>query len=255
MARKFPDTASEAVAPASTTLTTLVHERIRADIIRGDLKPGHKLKIAEMTARYGVGAIPIREALSRLAMSGFVEVQDQRGFFVRAVSAAELQDLTRVRVLIEGAALREAIALGDADWEGRVIGALHAMSTLQPYDSSNDRKLDIHWERLHNDFHRQLLSACQSTHLLRMADELRDLTTRYRHISVSSQTTISRDVKGEHNAIAQAAVSRKADLAVALLSDHTTTSADIALTEFGARGKTPTGVVARPLAGELAAAR
>lgn len=249
MPRKPPVAAADATS-ASTTLTSQVHERIRADIIRGDLRPGQKLKIADTTARYGVGAIPVREALSRLAMSGFVEVRDQRGFYVRAVSAAELQDLTRVRVLIEAAALREAIALGDADWEGRVIGALHALSRLQPYESTSERKLDIHWERLHNDFHRQLLSACRSSHLLRMADELRDLTTRYRHISVSSQTTVSRDVAGEHSAIAQAAVSRKADLAVALLGDHTATSADIALTEFGAGAAAPA-----PLLGELPAGR
>jgi DNA-binding GntR family transcriptional regulator len=81
-----------------------------------------------------------------------------------------------------------------------------------------------------------------------MADELRDLTTRYRHISVSAQATTSRDVKGEHNAIAQAAVSRKADLAVAMLSDHTATSSEIALTEFDAQGQ---AAAARPLAAEL----
>lgn len=253
MPRKQPASPSDA-SSASTTLTSQVHERIRADIIRGDLKPGQKLKIAETTARYGVGAIPVREALSRLAMSGFVEVQDQRGFFVRAVSAAELQDLTRVRVLVEDAALRESIALGDADWEGRVIGALHALSRLQPYESHGERKLDIHWERLHNDFHRQLLSACQSPHLLRLADELRDLTTRYRHISVSSLKTASRDVGGEHNAIAQAAVSRKADLAVAMLGEHTSTSAAIALTEFSA-GAAPTAPAPAPLAGKMPARR
>ncbi len=250
MPRPSPTASPKPPALASTTLTSQVHDRIRADIIRGDLTPGQKLKIADMTARYGVGAIPIREALSRLTMGGFVEVQDQRGFFVRSVSAAELQDLTRVRVLIEGAALRESIALGDADWEGRVVGALHALSRLQPYETGAQRKIDIHWERLHNDFHRQLLSACQSTHLLRMADELRDLATRYRHISVSSQITASRDVQGEHGAIAQAAVSRKADLAVALLSDHTATSSEIALTEFESRGRAPAG---RPLAGRLPA--
>lgn len=252
MPRKAAVAAPDA-AGASTTLTTQVHERIRADIIRGDLRPGQKLKIAETTARYGVGAIPVREALSRLAMSGFVEVRDQRGFQVRSVSAAELQDLTRVRVLVEGAALREAIALGDADWEGRIVGALHALSRLQPYEATPERKLDIQWERLHNDFHRQLLSACRSPHLLRMADELRDLTTRYRHISVSSQTTVSRDVAGEHQAIAQAAVSRKPDLAVALLSDHTTTSSEIALTEFS--GHAALSAPAAALSGDMPATR
>jgi DNA-binding GntR family transcriptional regulator len=226
------------------TLASQVHDRIRSDIIRGDLKPGQKLKIIETTARYGVGAIPVREALSRLAMSGFVEVKDQRGFYVRSVSAAELLDLTRVRVLLESAALRESIEVGDADWEGRVIGALHALSRLSPFDTGTPGKLDIRWERAHNEFHRQLLSACQSPCLLQMASELRDQTTRYRHISVSSSVTTSRDVVGEHESIAQAAVSRKPELAVALLGDHTSTSTQIALREFSSRDAVMAALVA-----------
>ncbi len=217
---------------ASTTLTSQVHDRIRADIIRGDLAPGQKLKIVETSARYEVGAIPVREALSRLTMSGFVEVKDQRGFYVRSVSAAELMDLTRVRILMESAALRESIALGDGDWEGRIMGALHALSRLKPFPENGQRKLDIKWERAHNEFHQQLLSACQSPCLLRTSDDLRDQTTRYRHISVSSSMTVTRDITGEHEAIAQAAISRKPDLAVALLNDHTATSTGIALKEF-----------------------
>lgn len=245
MNRKSLDSADESLEGGPTTLTSQVHDRIRTDIIRGDLKPGQKLKIVETTARYGVGAIPVREALSRLAMSGFVEVKDQRGFYVRSVSAAELQDLTRVRVLMESAALRESIELGDADWEGRVIGALHALSRLTPFGADGQRKLDIKWERAHDEFHRQLLSACQSPCLLKLADDLRDQTTRYRHVSVSSSMTTRRDVTGEHDAIAQAAVSRKSDLAVALLNEHTLTSMEIALKEFGASAP-----VASRLAGE-----
>jgi DNA-binding GntR family transcriptional regulator len=222
-----------------TTLASQVHERIRADIIRGDLKPGLKLKIAETAARYEVGAIPVREALSRLAMSGFVEIKDQRGFYVRAVSSAELLDLTRVQILVESAALRESIDCGDGDWEGRVIGSLHALSCLTPFDKDGQRKLDMQWERAHNEFHRQLLSACRSPHLLGMASDLRDQTTRYRHISVGSTVTTQRNVAGEHEAIAQAVIARKTELAVALLNDHTVTSSGIALKEFGASATAP----------------
>ena len=157
-----------------------------------------------------------------------------------ALSAAELQDLTRVRVLMESAALRESIERGDTAWEGRVIGALHALSRLTPFDAAGSQKLDIPWERAHNEFHRQLLSACQSPCLLKMTEDLRDQTTRYRHISVSASVTGTRDVAHEHEAIAQAAVSRKPDLAVVLLKDHTVTSTRIALKEFQAGAKAPT---------------
>lgn len=215
------------------TVASMLADRIKADIIRGDLKPGQKLKIADISALYGVGSIPLREALSRLANSGFVDSRDQRGFNVREVSAAELLDITRVRILVESAALRESIENGSYDWESRVVGALHSVSRLAIFSDTTQRKLDAQWEAAHDELHRQLLSGCDSPWLIKFAGELRDQTTRYRHISAAAQATVSRDVMGEHNAIVDAAISRKAELAVALLCDHIATSASVAVGEFG----------------------
>lgn len=220
------------------TVASMLVERIKADIIRGDLKPGQKLKIADVSARYGVGSIPLREALSRLATSGFVDGRDQRGFNVREVSSAELADVTRVRILIESAALRASIESGNFDWEARVVGALHSVSRFAIFTDPSSRKLDAQWEAAHDELHHQLLSGCESPWLIQFAGELRDQSTRYRHISSAARASVSRDVVGEHNAIVEAAISRKADLAVALLCDHITTSADLALAEF-AKGVVP----------------
>lgn len=225
-------TAATMTGSGQQTMASILYDRMRADIIRGDLGPGQKLKIAEISARYGAGAIPVREALSRLANSGFVESRDQRGFAVRKVSAAELLDITRVRVLVESAALRDAIEQGDVQWEARVIGALHALSRLPIYSDAAKRKIDPDWEAAHDELHRQLLSGCQSPWLTNFADELRDQATRYRHISAASQVTPSRHVGAEHAAIVDAAVSRKVELAVALTCEHITTSTQIAVSEF-----------------------
>lgn len=232
----IPLTAGPGPQTGNQTVASMLADRIKADIIRGDLKPGQKLKIADISALYGVGSIPLREALSRLANSGFVDSRDQRGFNVREVSAAELQDITRVRILIESAALRESVENGNYDWEARVVGALHSVSRLAIFSDASRRKLDAQWEAAHDELHRQLLSGCESPWLIKFATELRDQTTRYRHISAAAQATVSRDVTSEHNAIVEAAISHKADLAVALLCDHITTSASVAVGEFGQEG-------------------
>lgn len=247
LSQKHADRPVEPLAGSSgqQTMASMLCERIRADIIRGDFQPGQKLKVADISGRYGMGAIPVREALSRLANSGFVESRDQRGFAVREVSADELRDITRVRVLMEAAALREAIEQGDVQWEARVIGALHALSKFPIF--SNDRKdiINHEWEAAHDELHRQLLSGCQSPWLIRITSELRDQATRYRHISVASHATPSRNVGDEHAGIVEAAVSRKADLAVALACEHILTSTRIALAEIpdgpGARRRSLSG--------------
>ena len=84
--------------PSFRTAASALANDIRADIISGHLPPGGRLRIKELCERYGSGAIPLREALSRLATSGFVVAEDQRGFRVADVSAAELTDITDTRI-------------------------------------------------------------------------------------------------------------------------------------------------------------
>jgi len=71
------------------TMASALADSLRGDIIKGVHAPGAKLAIKELCQRYDAGAIPMREALSRLATSGLVVAQDQRGFRVADVSRAD----------------------------------------------------------------------------------------------------------------------------------------------------------------------
>ncbi|CAM5364057.1 GntR family transcriptional regulator [Eoetvoesiella caeni] len=214
-----------------STMASALAETIRTDIIRGRLAPGMRLKVQELARLYDSGTIPVREALSRLTTSGFVYARDRRGFFVKEVSRKELLDLTRVRLMIEPAALRDSIEHGDIAWEERLLSAHHRMSKLRIHADAEAHELNLEWEAAHDNFHKQLISACTSPWLLQFADTLRDQTTRYRHISVASQRTHTRDVAAEHAAILEACLARKLDLATGLICDHTNTTTSIALSE------------------------
>jgi DNA-binding GntR family transcriptional regulator len=78
----------QATPPAATgkSLTAQAFERLRADILSGQLQPGGRLRIQALSERYQIGATAIREALSRLVTDGLLEVEDQRGFKVGQVS-------------------------------------------------------------------------------------------------------------------------------------------------------------------------
>ncbi len=215
---------------ATTTMASTLTARLRNDIIRGRLAPGSKLKIKDLAEAYGVGTIPLREALSRLTTSGFLDFEDQKGFRVRPVSQAELQDLTRVRLLVEKEALRDAIAHADLDWEERIVGALHRMSRLPIVQPERGATLNTDWESAHDDFHRQLLSNCSSAWLKGFADTLRDQTTRYRHLTVGASAGPQRNVPGEHKAIVDAILARDADAACRVLEQHLQRTTELALT-------------------------
>ena len=68
------------------TRTEQVYEVIRSELLNGGLRPGQKLKMVELTERFGVSQSVIREALTRLTEQGLLVATPQRGFRVRDLS-------------------------------------------------------------------------------------------------------------------------------------------------------------------------
>jgi DNA-binding GntR family transcriptional regulator len=211
------------------TIASTLTDAIRKDIISGELPPNSKLKLRELTDRYGAGVIPLREALSRLALSGFVIAVDQKGFRVTGISLAELNDITKLRQRLESDALRDAIENGDLNWESKVLAALHQVSRIPIADKDSAQCLNPDWETAHVAFHETLISACSSEWLLRFTRLLRDQTARYRAFSFRCRTPTKRSIKKEHEKIVQATLDRDADKACSLLQAHFGKTTELAI--------------------------
>ena len=204
---------------SSTSMTSQVYTRIRADILTGTHEPGQKLKIDDLRQVYGAGASPIREALSLLTSDRLVERVDQRGFRVALVSAEAFDELLTTRCWLEERALGESIARGDKDWEERVVLAEYHLSRTERSSSRNAFIANQEWEHRHRAFHMALLSACGSSILLSFCDQLYDQNIRYRHVA-GKVAYPKRNIEKEHRAIMEATLDRDVDSAVRGLIDH-----------------------------------
>lgn len=197
------------------TLASRAFQRLRRDIIEGVFPAGEKLRIRPLCERYGVGVSPMREALNRLSRDDLVEQTDLRGFSVAAVSEEDLTELTRARIWMNGVALRESIARGDAAWEESVILTYYRMSRIPRAALSRDPA----WEAAHRGFHTALIAACGSRWLIRACEQLFDAADRYRYLSRAAG-----DAEGprqdEHRPMMEAAVARETEMAVHLLEAH-----------------------------------
>ena len=200
---------------SESTLATQIYRRLRNDILDGRLTPGSKLKVQEIAAGYGVGASPIREALSSLAAEGLVERHDQRGFRAAPATMAEFEELLRARCWLEEACLRQSILAGGKDWEEKVVLANYRLTRME--DKPLGQQPD--GEEAHNMFHDALLAACPSPTLVGFCQVLRDRQRRYRKLAHSLSYPM-RNVKVEHSGIAEAALARDVDRACRLLSEH-----------------------------------
>ena len=194
--------------------TSETYALIREDVISGKFPPGSKLKIEQLSRSHQVGATPVREALSCLAADGLVVREDQRGFRVADVSTAEFEELLNVRCFVENRALRLAIEHGDKTWEENIVLARYRLSRVP-----RPTGYGAEWERCHKSFHLSLVAACGSRMLLRLCGQFHDENNRYRYIS-RLEPSQDRDVRAEHESIAEAVLGRDPDLATALLTEH-----------------------------------
>ncbi|MGE0482570.1 MAG: GntR family transcriptional regulator [Gammaproteobacteria bacterium] len=197
------------------TLSEAAYDRLRNDIIAGRLPPNAKLRIEELREAYDTGASPLREALNRLAGEGFVTAESQRGFNVAPLSLAELDDITRLRILLECEAVSDAIRYGDDAWEGNLVAAFHHLSKVDAYSSEQLSE----WEYRNQAFHEALIAACDSALLLRLRRTLYEQHKRYRLIAIFEHDE-RRDVDAEHRAIFEAAIARDVAAARAAIEDH-----------------------------------
>ena len=83
------------------TRTEEVYEAVRSELLNAVLAPGEKLKLVQLSSRFGVSQSVMREALTRLTEQGLVVSTPQRGFRVIELSIDDMEDLSHLRVEME----------------------------------------------------------------------------------------------------------------------------------------------------------
>ncbi len=109
--------------PLTRTMSGQITARIREKILSGVYAPGSALLQDAIAAEFGTSKIPVREALVQLRSEGLLDIYAHRGFQVRPLSAEEVEEVFRLRLQIEPAAVaggahaataQERVAAGEA---------------------------------------------------------------------------------------------------------------------------------------------
>jgi GntR family carbon starvation induced transcriptional regulator len=208
------------------TAAALAYGKLRGDILRGVLVPLERLRVNDTSERYGCGAIPMREALNRLAAEHLVVHSEQRGFAVAPISAEGLRDLTKARGMLMEVAMRHAVLNGDAAWEERVLVAYHRLSKVPRYLSLEPRRPNPAYDGPHREFHSALVSGCGSQWMVSLCERLFDHAERYRNLSRKLLVAPRED---EHKQIVDAALGRRLEESIALSKRHVEVTAEIIL--------------------------
>jgi DNA-binding GntR family transcriptional regulator len=211
-----------------------VYEVIRSELLNGVLHPSQKLKMVELTERFGVSQSVIREALTRLTEQGLLVATPQRGFRVRDLSIEDIAELTETRIRIESIAVRLAVERGDLQWETGILAAHHRLERTPV--TRDDGTVSEDWAVTHRDFHQALLSGCGNRRLESVANSLRDSAELYRRWYWVLTDDHQRDLALEHRQLKELTLARNADRAVEVLTEHIERAPSLLIAYAGEHG-------------------
>jgi DNA-binding GntR family transcriptional regulator len=206
------------VTTTPATRTEQVYDILRSDLLNGGLHPGQKLKMVELTDRFGVSQSVVREALTRLTEQGLLVATPQRGFRVRDLSIEDIAELTETRIQVESLALRLAVERGDLQWETGILAAHHRLERTPV--TRDDGTVSEDWAVQHRDFHQALLTGCGNRRLESVVNALRDSSELYRRWYWVLADDHQRDLAREHRQLKELALARDAGRAIEVLTEH-----------------------------------
>lgn len=216
------------------TLSELAYTQLRHDILNGIWEPRQKLPISKLKDHYHIGWSPLREALNRLCALGFVNKQEQKGFYVSSIDTEKLLELTNTRIWLDEIALRQSFCKPSKEWEESLLIASHRLARCSHSREKENSVRSLDWKDLHSRFHSALISNCGSEWLIHFCCQLFDQMDRYRanvHDKNLPQEVLDRREDVEHQDILNACLNGDVDKAVMLLAMHYKLSAELILGE------------------------
>lgn len=99
------------------SLKDQVYEYIRSQMKSGRLKPGDTIDMKATSQMLGVSITPLRDALIRLEMEGFVRILPRRGVIVNELTVQDIRDYYQILGALESTAI---IAAAESLGEGEI---------------------------------------------------------------------------------------------------------------------------------------
>lgn len=151
---------SLAVDKSRSNFADQVFEVLRQHIVTGELRPNQRLIESEIAKELGVSRTPVREALKRLEVNGYVSTLPGGGLIVTEHSTEQIQCLFEIREALETMAIKLAC---DHVTEEQINKAeeyyIHSLEAIRNGDI--DRYIG-----LHGSFHEELYAPCGNEQLL-----------------------------------------------------------------------------------------
>lgn len=199
------------------SLTSIIFEKIREDILNDQYKHGEKIVEAKLAEELGVSRTPVREALKQLELDGLVENIPNRGVIVKGISDQDIYDIFTIRMAIEGIAAQWAV---ERMSEEELAQLKEVCELMEFYTLKADVSKIF---ELNTKFHEIIYMATKSRYLEHVLRDFQLFIKSTRNKSLRTEGRMATALI-EHKKILEAFLDRDAETAVAMLTEHITNS-------------------------------
>ncbi|MGD8243571.1 MAG: GntR family transcriptional regulator [Anaerolineae bacterium] len=177
-----------------------------------ELSPGAPINEQDLAEEFDMGTVPVREALKWLAHENLVRVTERHGIYVADVNTEDLQQLSEMRLSLEGLSARLATERARPD-DLVVLEALRKEQAALVPDQSRDL-FD-----LDHKFHQAVAAAAHNRYLAQTLDRLFGLSRRLWYLVLPHLESLPSSVE-MHLDLVQAIADGDAGRAEEIMREH-----------------------------------
>ncbi|MDK2822194.1 MAG: hypothetical protein PWQ67_92 [Clostridia bacterium] len=194
-------------------LREIVFETLRDAIINQVLRPGERLMEIQLAEEMGVSRTPVREAIRKLELEGFVVMVPRRGAYVAGISMKDIHEVFEVRAALE--ALAASLAAERITEEELEEMERQLVKEAEETEANNLRSI----VEIDTSFHDLLYKAARNERLIHFVNHLQEQLHRFRSASLARPGR-SKTALEEHKKIVEALAERNGKLAEQLAREH-----------------------------------
>ena len=117
-------------------LSARIADEIRRAVLRGEMRPGMRVRQELLASEFGASRIPVREALAQLQNEGLVVMAPNRGAWIADVNSEESIEVYKIREVVEPLAIFESVPnMTNADVASldATVRELETVTTVEEY--------------------------------------------------------------------------------------------------------------------------
>jgi len=211
-----------------------VYHSLREEILCGKLVPNERMTEIVIADALGVSRTPVREAVKRLTMEGFVSRLPGEGLRVVGLGPNEIEQIFDIRLMLETYAVRRA-AIHATDAQ---VAELHDLADTAHARTPPRSDADLQYlSDCNARFHKLIMEAACSPRITTMLSSAIDVGLVLRTYRMYSERELVRSSR-HHQEIADAIAARAPDWAASVMTSHLQAARAVAM-GAGERGRMP----------------